>query len=261
MQSRGHKPLSSFVFSEVFEEMKVSVLSLKKDKCDTCHGHEVGLITEEDWELHRSAKEREREEMNNDVAFAKQYECKMFTMNLEAVKVCPFVQVNTIFYETRLCCHNFTVLENATKSTTCFWFSETAADMSESTFATCILGFLQVNYREGVGLPIILFSDGCTYQNRNNILSNALLQYSTEYNVEIVQKFLIVSHTQITCDSVHAKIETYVKQKDIYLPNDYVRFSKECQKIHFLTMSKRWSMTIFVSIVCLSTNDTHRFGR
>lgn len=100
--------------------------------------------------------------------------------------------------------------------------------MTASTFVSCLLKYLETKCQNESG-PIIIYSDGCTYQNRNSIMSNALLNYAVVNNVEIIQKFLEVGHTQMECDSVHSCIERKVKGKDIHLPSDYLHLSKEAR--------------------------------
>lgn len=228
----GKKRLSVFTFYEMFADKNLSILKLKKDKCDLCHSHEIGSIPDEQWMEHCAEKNRAREELKEDTKLAKLQYVRLYTMDLEAVKVCPYVQASAIFYKTKLCCHNFTVYENTTHKATCYWFDETAADMTASTFASCLIKFLTAN-NDGTGTPIIFYSDGCTYQNRNNILANALLQFAMKNNVEIMQKFLVVGHTQMPCDSVHAMIEKYSKKREVYMPYDYIRFTREARSDPF----------------------------
>jgi len=78
--------------------------------------------------------------------------------------------------------------------------------------------------------PVIKYSDGCGYQNRNKIMANALLNFSIKHKVFIEQKFLIKGHTQMICDYAHCLIEKNLKGKDIYLPSDFVRITKEARK-------------------------------
>lgn len=61
-------------------------------------------------------------------------------------------------------------------------------------------------------------------------MSNALLHLAETYGVKITQKHLAKGPTQMDCDSVHACIETSLKNKDIYLPSDYARIRKEAKK-------------------------------
>lgn len=63
--------------------------------------------------------------------------------------------------------------------------------------------------------PIILYSDGFCYQNRNRIMANALLHFSIKYQLVIEQKYTIKGHTQMTCDSAYCLIERKLKGKDI----------------------------------------------
>jgi len=72
---------------------------------------------------------------------------------------------------------------------------------------------------------VTMWSDGCTYQNRNSIISSALLQFidsGKKPNLrEINQKYLCRGHTQMECDSVHASIESKARRIDIYTPMEW----------------------------------------
>lgn len=153
-------------------------------------------------------------------------------MDLQAVKVCPYVQASAIFFKLKVCCHNFTIYDLVTNMAKCYWFTETETDMTASTFVSCILEYLSTDCANESG-PIIFYSEGCTYQNRNSILSNALLNYSITNNIEIIQKLLEVRHTQMECDSVHSCIERKLKGRDIQLPSDYLRITKEARSRPF----------------------------
>ncbi len=238
-------PLSRFTFSETFQDMKLSLLQLKKDKCDVCVSHEVKLVSDEEWQKHWAQKERARQEKEKDTENAKKNIGSVFTMDVESVKVAPFVNASAMYFKTKLCCHNFTVYENATHRATCFWFDETATDMTASTFTSCIIEFLKSECQDIRQGPIIFWSDGCTYQNRNAILSNALLEYAIQNDIEIIQKYLVVGHTQMECDSVHARIESYLKGRPIYLPHDYVRFTSEARHTPFPYISREMTFADF----------------
>lgn len=225
----GKSPLSRTVFTKMFYSMNLSIYPIKKDKCDICTQHEVGQLSDERWNYHRKRKDRAREEKNRDTEEVRTTKKgRILTMDLQAVKVCPFVQASAIFFKLKLCCHNFTVYDNVSHQATCFWFTELDADMTASSFASCLLTYLQEHCKNECG-PIIIYSDGCTYQNRNATLANALLNYSVDSNTEIIQKFLEVGHTQMECDSVHSCIERKSKGRDIHLPSDYLRISREAR--------------------------------
>jgi hypothetical protein len=78
-----------------------------------------------------------------------------------------------------------------------------------------------------------IFSDGCSYQNRNSILSNALLDLSMRKNVTINQKYIEKEHTQIEADSVHNFLEGAMRNRDIYLPFQFIDITKNARKNPF----------------------------
>ncbi|CAG9764937.1 unnamed protein product [Ceutorhynchus assimilis] len=78
-------------------------------------------------------------------------------------------------------------------------------------------------------VPIIIYSDGCGFQNRNKVLANALLNLAMKHEVTIYQKYLEPGHTQMECDSVHSLIERKLKNREIHLPSDYCSVSRECR--------------------------------
>jgi hypothetical protein len=57
-----------------------------------------------------------------------------------------------------------------------------------SVFATMTTEFLDTEITDGVK-EVTIFSDGCTYQNRNTIVRNAILQLAVRQKVTIYQKF------------------------------------------------------------------------
>lgn len=144
------------------------------------------------------------------------------------MKLAPLTKASAFYYRKKLNVHNFTMYNLLNHDVTCYWFDETASDLSASTFASCIIDALS-KILEQTRLPVILWSDGCNYQNRNTVLSNVLLIMSEEYKVTIEQKFLTKVHTQMECDSVHSSIEAKLRNRDISLPDQYSDISKEAR--------------------------------
>lgn len=63
-----------------------------------CTKHEVGQLSDEEWNVHRLKKERARDEKTKDKEEAKiNSGARVLTIDLQAVKVCPFVQASAIF--------------------------------------------------------------------------------------------------------------------------------------------------------------------
>ena len=72
---------------------------------------------------------------------------------------------------------------------------------------------------------IIVWSDGCSYQNRNVTLSNSYIALAKKYGMKVTQKCLVVGHTQMEVDSMHAIIEKRIIA-DICTPRDYIVIMK-----------------------------------
>lgn len=224
------KPLSISQFKKIYAQMNIGLFQPKKDQCDLCCMHEVNNLSEEKWMEHQQRKEEGRNEMKADTERAKvDKSILVLTMDLQAVLLCPLLKASAIYYKKKLIVHNFTIFNNVTHEVTCYVWHEGEGNVTANEFASCIVDFIEKSYTEQIN-EIILWSDGCTYQNRNCILSNALLQCSASKNVSITQKILEKGHTQMSCDSVHSVIERKIKNRIISVPADYVNIMEIARK-------------------------------
>lgn len=217
------------VFERKFHKLNLSLFRPKKDFCDLCCEHKVGNIEESVWKKHILNKDQARSDKDRDKEKAKNNELILLTMDLQAVKVAPYLTASSLYFKTKLCCHNFTVFDCGTSDATCYWFTELDSSLCASTFVSCLLDYLERHCLQRK-LPIVIFSDGCTYQNRNCIMSNALLNFSMLHNITITQKFLERGHTQMECDSVHSCVERKLKNRIIQLPSDYLKATLESRR-------------------------------
>lgn len=62
----GIKPLSYFTFASVFEQLKLSVHTPRKDQCDDCVGYKSGQISKKHYELHIKKPKRAKREKKYD---------------------------------------------------------------------------------------------------------------------------------------------------------------------------------------------------
>lgn len=130
----------------------------------------------------------------------------------------------------KLSVHNFTVYSLKNKDGFCFLWNETDG-LEANDFVTIICSFVlsQLPLPENVK-KIVLYSDGCGYQNRNSTLSNALLHIAATKHVVIEQKYLEKGHTQMEADSMHAMIEKKLKNRKINVPADYINVCREARR-------------------------------
>ncbi|XP_050295954.1 uncharacterized protein LOC126735891 isoform X2 [Anthonomus grandis grandis] len=176
------KPLSLTQFKKKITQMNIGLFQPKKDQCDLCCLHEVNNLSEEKWLEHQQRKEDARKEMQEDTNKAKLDKSTLvITTDLQAVLLCPLLKASAIYYKKKLIFHNFTLFNNVTHAVTCYVWHEGKGNVTANEFSSCIEDYIEKNHYEQLK-EIILWSDGCTYQNWNPILSNALLQCSALKN-------------------------------------------------------------------------------
>lgn len=211
----------------MFNTLNLSLHFPKKDQCDICCMFKVSNIEIDVYTKHIEMKTLARNAKSADKILAEKNECYVFIMDVQAVKLCPFLNASALYYKQKLQVHNFTIYNAKTHQCTNFWWNETEGDMSASSFISCIMDYLDKQCKEPI--PIIFYSDGCGYQNRNVYLSNALLHYAIKKKVLIEHKYLEKGHTQMECDAVHSLIERKLKNKIISLPSDYCKITMEAR--------------------------------
>lgn len=220
--SKGTEPLSRTSFFEMMESRKISLFRPKKDECETCTKYRSGSVEEDDYQLHIIKKEEARKEKQAD----KETNKFVFTVDLQAVLMAPQSNVSTLYYKTKLQVHNLCFYDNINKDGYCFVWNESEGGLNADEFASIWTYFIEKKILPGVedktNLQIIIYSDGCGYQNRNALLSNALLNLSVKNSITIIQKYLEVGHTQMEVDSMHSSIERKIKNRNINVPADYI---------------------------------------
>lgn len=79
--------------------------------CDLCEGFKYGHVSQEDYNIHQSRKDDARKAKNLEKEFAKinPKDSVSITMDVQAVKMSPFIRASSMYYKTKLCVHNYTV--------------------------------------------------------------------------------------------------------------------------------------------------------
>lgn len=146
----------------------------------------------------------------------------------------PQLNTSAAYYKMKLQIHNFTIFNIVTHRSSNFVWDESEGELNASIFTTIVTKYVLSLLNE---LPrpdtIIIFSDGCGYQNRNAVLSNALLNIAVKHSTTIYQKYLEKGHTQMECDSTHATIERKLKNININLPSQFTDYIAHARKKPF----------------------------
>lgn len=219
-KENNYDHLSIASFSYLFDELNLALFTPKKDECDKCVSYRSGNLSEKLYQIHQEKKTEAREAKDAD----KVSDNHVFCMDLQAVLLSPKSNVSSLYFKTKLMVHNFTIYNMKTKDAYCFIWHEAAGGVTANIYATIICYFIKDCILKTVkpNESIILWSDGCTSQNRNSTLANALLNMAVHYHIQIEQKFLEKGHTQMEADSIHSAIERKLKKTDINVPADYV---------------------------------------
>lgn len=180
-------------FSRVFAYLNLVIHKPKKDQCDTCLQYKAKQLTEDEYEIHIKRKKLAQENKARDKEEAVKENQYTFTMDVQAVKLCPMIAASKVYYKIRLQVHIFTIFNLATHQCTNYLWDETEADLQASVFTSCIIYYLE--------------------------------KYCLEK-----KKNMECDSTQMECDSTHALIERKLKRREITLPIQYAEIIREARK-------------------------------
>lgn len=229
----GHEAASDRTLRKVFKLMNLSLFKPKKDQCDVCVQYEEGNKDKEAYEKHIKLKDMARRQKTLDKEmYAEDESTVVLTVDLESVLLAPALMASALYYRTKLACHNYTIYDLHSRDAKCYFWHEGEGGLDADTFATCLLDYLNNNESCKAASTIIVYSDGCTYQNRNKVLANALYDFCCKTKKTVFQKILEKGHTQMECDSVHAACERALKDKKIYVPSNYKTYIEQARPKH-----------------------------
>lgn len=229
---KNEKSCSQQLFNEEIKKLKIGIFRPRKDQCDVCISHKLGNIDEDTYQKHQTNKiaARNCKEDDKKRCQAEPKTISVVTVDVQAVKLAPMLKASAIYYKTKLCVHNYTIYNLANSEVMCHLWDETQGGLEANVFATMLSDYLQNHLlKEPNTKEFIIYSDGCGYQNKNATIANALLKFAVENNVILYQKYFEKGHYQMEVDSVHSAIEGKLKNRDIYLPTDYIAVCREAR--------------------------------
>ena len=152
-------------------------------------------------------------------------------MDLQQLLMCPKSFSSAVYYKRKLSVHNSTMYDLNTREGYCSVWHEGEGGLDSDEFATLVTEYL--NTLPDTVTTVILWSDGCCYQNRNSQLASAILYFlrsnKKPHLEEVHQKFLTKGHTQMEVDSMHAAIETASAKIELSTPPEWVTIMKSAR--------------------------------
>ncbi|CAH1170722.1 unnamed protein product [Phaedon cochleariae] len=254
-EEEGISALSIASFTHAFSDMNYSLFKPKKDQCDVCLGFKTKNINESVYNEHLEKKVAARDEKTRD----KMEKKWVFTVDLQSVLMAPMTNASAMYYKSKLVVHNFTIFDLKSLDGYCFLWHEGEGSLTANEFASIMHSFIS-DLDTVQGDEVIIYSDGCTYQNRNTIISNTLLLCSMTKKITIMQKYLEKGHTQMECDSMHSVIERKLRNTEIYTPAGYVSVCKSARHKPRPYNVKYLHFDFFKKYSCLSFYNAIRPG-
>jgi hypothetical protein len=215
-------------FFRMFKEKNLAIHKLKKDRCDYCVKYELSqkadTLTqdkEDEMSSHKDQVLRTKYEKDNDKQLNKD-DNLVLVVDVEKILLYPKLNNSLHYYLHKVQMKNYTCYDMHTRHATCFLFDEVNAGSDSNTYATLLCDLIESRLIEQPSITsVIVWSDGCCHQNRNCTLSNAILNLAITWNITIYQKYLVTGHSHNEGDNIHSVIETCMKNRILYTPEDY----------------------------------------
>ena len=226
--SPNKKPVEAAVYRRIFcTEYNLSFFKPKKDQCAVCSRYNMVTGTQKEsmkaqYDEHIIRKTSCQNAKATDKRAATGDNTKVvITYDLQSVLQIPSADVSQFYYSRKLCMYNFTI-HNAEEPHQgyCYCWPEIEGKRGSCEIGTCLYTHLK-QLPEEIS-EVILYSDTCGGQNRNQNVA-ALLLYTvqtTHINV-LHQKFLESGHSEMEVDSMHSAIERAKKYVPVYTALDW----------------------------------------
>lgn len=208
----------------------MSFFKPKKDICDKFAKFTATRIPntseKRDYDVHRSNHSEAKAQRDID----RKNKCKntvVIAYDLQNVFSLPKANVSSYFYRRKYAVYNLTGFCQNNKTTYCGIWHETLSGRSGNDIASGLTIILKKVLED---LPetkrIILWSDACIPQNKNRMVSLAILKFM-ECNTSIetiTHKYSEPGHSQVQeVNAVHSGIEKYLKDLEFYTPVSLIR--------------------------------------
>lgn len=213
-----------------------------KDTCSKCDSWKLKMEASQDegeratlaqqHELHLRKAESARQSMKRDKLKAQQEENFYgFTFDLEKALPFPVISTSLAYYKRNMYVYNLGCHELATDLGYMYVWNETIASRGSQEVGSCIAKHLQS--RASTCKHVVAYSDACTGQNRNIkiVLFYMQLVSSEDNEIDVIDhKFMVSGHSFLPNDSDYGSVETYARNKTIYVPDDWCNIITQCRR-------------------------------
>ena len=131
-------------FSDVFKGKSLSLYKRKKDKCNTCTGHDEGNISNEAVLVHQKLKDEGFALKEKDKCSADSISKFVLTADTESLLQAPLNNSDIMFFRSKLNLHNFTFYDLKSRKVVNYLWSEVNGLIEAANFTSCYIDYMTV---------------------------------------------------------------------------------------------------------------------
>ena len=227
-------PVKLHKYREIFNtEFNLGFQLPRNDRCDRCEEFKMNQNPSEDDStkfaehanyklLSKANRDSDRSVIDNNHA--------IICIDLQNVLTLPHANVKSFFFSRKLSVYNFTGHCSLDSTGYCAVWPESTAGRTGNDMASACVAILNKIAEKHTNISkITLWSDSCVAQNRNSVMTLALLKFLSQHNSiqQINQKFGAPGHSVIQeVDNIHSQIEKKMRNSEIYSPVGLLRLLK-----------------------------------
>ncbi|KAJ4435584.1 hypothetical protein ANN_18200 [Periplaneta americana] len=208
----------------------------KSDKCDTCELYRLAKTQsnttekmEKKFEKHTSDKILMRNEREKD----KKQSVPVLVFDLQNVINIPRTEISSFYYRRKFNVYNLTGYFTTTKTVYCILWTEAQSGRTGNYLASAFKKLLDTVATENDFNDLITWSDSCVPQNRNQLISNAVLEFLKENPRmnSVTTKYSVPSHSCCQeVDSADSVIEKAMTKTEVFSPLGLVHLMEQINK-------------------------------
>ncbi|KAK3932637.1 Proline--tRNA ligase [Frankliniella fusca] len=226
--------VSYSTYRRVFSSLNLKFKVPASDTCSTCDTLKMKIkLTKDDEEKQKLTEKHELHLRRAEAAYSlkRQFKAKAkednrvgcLIFDLEQVLPTPSVSTGVAYYLRQLNTYNLTIVDASTNITYCYMWHEGEAARGANQIASALYHHIKCEVPDTVE-ELYLFSDCCSGQNRNSIVSSMFqVLLSMKPSLKSINHiFLIPGHTRMECDTKRSLIERQKKKTaTIDVPRDW----------------------------------------
>jgi hypothetical protein len=231
-------PVKKSMYQRIFvTKFNLGFHTPKTDRCDLCEMVKVakqnGNLSEDlkiQYDQHivlktnmRNVRNKERENKDQPVLL----------FDMQNVILTPHAEISSLFYLRKLTVYNLTAYYSVTKKVYCAIWNETIGGRAGNDIASAFRKILDAVFEENNITDLITWSDSCVPQNRNSLISNAVMQFlkdNPDVN-SITMQYSLPGHSCVQeVDNAHSQIEKAMKKTDFYSPIGLIRILRSINR-------------------------------